>query len=62
MTWNSWSEFFAMGGYGLYVWGAYAAVAVWVLVEPWLVHRQHRVAANNIFHDRQQEIKDETTP
>lgn len=20
--WNSWSDFFAMGGYGLYVWGS----------------------------------------
>jgi len=24
MNWNSASEFFAMGGYGLYVWGSYA--------------------------------------
>ncbi len=23
MTWGSWSEFFAMGGYGWYVWGSY---------------------------------------
>jgi heme exporter protein D len=22
MIWNSWSDFFAMGGYGLYVWGS----------------------------------------
>jgi heme exporter protein D len=22
MVWNSWSAFFDMGGYGLYVWGA----------------------------------------
>ena len=24
MNWNSAAEFFAMGGYGLYVWGSYA--------------------------------------
>jgi heme exporter protein D len=24
MTWDSWSAFFAMGGYGLYVWGSVA--------------------------------------
>ena len=24
MNWSSAAEFFAMGGYGLYVWGAYA--------------------------------------
>jgi heme exporter protein D len=23
MTWGSWSEFFAMGGYAWYVWGSY---------------------------------------
>jgi heme exporter protein D len=28
MQWGSVSEFFAMGGYGLYVWGAYAATAL----------------------------------
>jgi heme exporter protein D len=22
MVWNSWQDFFAMGGYGLYVWGS----------------------------------------
>jgi heme exporter protein D len=22
MIWESWSDFFAMGGYGLYVWGS----------------------------------------
>jgi heme exporter protein D len=24
MNWHSWSEFLAMGGYSLYVWGSYA--------------------------------------
>ncbi len=23
MIWNSWSDFFAMGGYALYVWGSF---------------------------------------
>ena len=23
MNWASWSDFFAMGGYGFYVWGSY---------------------------------------
>lgn len=26
MNWNSWGDFFAMGGYALYVWGAMIAV------------------------------------
>ena len=28
MNWHSWSEFLAMGGYGLYVWGSYAVTLV----------------------------------
>ena len=28
MIWNNWSEFFAMGGYGLYVWGSTVVVAI----------------------------------
>ena len=27
MNWESWRDFFAMGGYALYVWGALAVVA-----------------------------------
>lgn len=28
MSWHSWSEFLAMGGYALYVWGSYAVTLV----------------------------------
>ena len=28
MQWNSASEFFAMGGYGLYVWGSFGVTAL----------------------------------
>ena len=48
MNWNSASEFFAMGGYGLYVWGSYAVTLVALLVEPWLAARRHRRAALNV--------------
>ena len=33
MQLGSVSEFFAMGGYGLYVWGAYAVTAVVIAAE-----------------------------
>ena len=33
MQWGSVSEFFAMGGYGLYVWSAYAVTAVVIAAE-----------------------------
>lgn len=44
MNWNSSAEFFAMGGYGLYVWGSYAVTALFMLSEPWLAVRRHRRA------------------
>ena len=33
MNWNSWSEFFHMGGYGLYVWGSYAVTVALIVGE-----------------------------
>jgi len=44
MNWNSAGEFFAMGGYGLYVWGSYGVMAAWMLAEPWLAARRLRRA------------------
>ena len=32
--WNSWSDFLAMGGYGLYVWGSLGGCALVCVVEP----------------------------
>jgi len=36
----NWTEFFAMGGYALYVWGSYAAAAVILLLN--VVAARHR--------------------
>jgi heme exporter protein D len=33
MIWESWGDFFAMGGYGLYVWGSVVVVLVCMLGE-----------------------------
>ena len=33
MNWGSWSAFWAMGGYGLYVWGSYAVTAIFIVGE-----------------------------
>jgi heme exporter protein D len=41
MNWNSASEFFAMGGYGLYVWGSYIATALLMVIEPILARGRH---------------------
>ena len=44
MNWNSAAEFFAMGGYGTYVWGAYVVCAACMAIEPAMVTLRHRRA------------------
>ena len=41
MIWNSASDFFAMGGYGLYVWGSFGVCALAMAVEPFLAKKRH---------------------
>ncbi|GAP36835.1 heme exporter protein CcmD [Piscinibacter sakaiensis] len=41
MNWGSASDFFAMGGHGLFVWGSYAVTALCLLIEPVLAVRRH---------------------
>jgi heme exporter protein D len=48
MIWNSWDEFFRMGGYGLYVWGSYAVTLLVMLAEPHQAFHRHRRARNAI--------------
>jgi heme exporter protein D len=47
MNWNSTAEFLAMGGYGFYVWGAYAVTLALMLAEPLLARRRHRRALDD---------------
>jgi heme exporter protein D len=42
MNWLSWSDFWAMGGYGGYVWGAYGLTLVIMLGEPVLLRLRRR--------------------
>ena len=44
MNWGSAAEFFAMGGYGLYVWGSYAVAAACIVIELIAARRRHRLA------------------
>ena len=44
MNWSTPSEFFAMGGYGLYVWGSYLVMLLLMAVEPLLALQRHRQA------------------
>ncbi|RZU03086.1 heme exporter protein CcmD [Rivibacter subsaxonicus] len=42
MNWNSWSDFFAMGGYGVYVWGSFGVTALLMAGEVVLLAARRR--------------------
>lgn len=64
MNWSSWSEFFSMGGYGLYVWGSYVVTLICIVGEIILISRRHRTLEKQyslIYGINKEEIKNETT-
>ena len=40
--WNSFNDFLAMGGYGLYVWGSLGVCAVVCIIEPFMLVLRRR--------------------
>jgi heme exporter protein D len=44
MRWETWSDFWLMGGYGLYVWGSMGMTAVLLFLEMVQAHLAHRRA------------------
>jgi heme exporter protein D len=42
MNWGSWESFWAMGGYGFYVWGSYAVAMGLLVAELVLLARRRR--------------------
>lgn len=42
MSWGGPQDFFAMGGYGVYVWGSYAVATVCIVAELWLLRLRRR--------------------
>ena len=51
MIWNSWSEFWAMGGYGLYVWGSFGVTALCVALEMIWVNNARAQALTQISNE-----------
>ena len=50
LFWSSWGDFFAMGGYGVYVWGSVGVFALFMVVEMFTL-RQRRLAALEAIAD-----------
>ena len=64
MSWSSMSEFFSMGGYGLYVWGSYVVAFVCIVGEILLISSRRRTLERQygLIHDlNKKETKNETT-
>jgi heme exporter protein D len=61
MQWANASEFFAMGGYGLYVWGSFGACALLMAMEPFLASKRLREARQVIARELLAEKLDKET-
>ena len=48
MNWGSWADFWAMGGYGFYVWGSYGAVVAVIAIELWLLRARRSTAVAEV--------------
>ena len=56
--WNSPAEFFAMGGYGLYVWGSFGACALALAIEPLLLAKRR----SEVLRSLQRELSIKESP
>ena len=62
MIWESWDAFWAMGGYGLYVWGSYAVVLLCIVAEIVLARAGYRASVHNARDVLEQEAPHDATP
>jgi len=53
MSWNSWEEFWDMGGYAVFVWGSYGVVFAGVALELWLAVRRRSAVLNGLRSQRE---------
>jgi heme exporter protein D len=52
MIWNSAADFFAMGGYALYVWGSFVVTAAALAIEIIGLRRRRRAALADLRRER----------
>ena len=62
MNWGSPAEFFAMGGYGLYVWGSFGVCALIMVMEPILAKRRQKDILRALRRERLAEEIEKETP
>jgi len=59
MNWGSPTEFFAMGGYALYVWGSFGVCALALVLEPLLLGRRRRAILRSLRRHAQADRMDQ---
>jgi len=52
MVCGGWDNFWAMGGYGSFVWGSYGVTVVALAIEVWLVSMRRRRALAEVERNR----------
>ena len=52
MNWESPAAFFAMGGYGLYVWGSFGVCALLMIVEPIMARKRRNDILRSLRRER----------
>jgi heme exporter protein D len=62
MNWGSPAEFFAMGGYGLYVWGSFGVCALIMVMEPILARKRQKDILRTLRRERLAEEIEKETP
>lgn len=50
--WNSPAEFFAMGGYALYVWSSFGVCALVLLLEPLTIKARNKAIIRRLKQER----------
>lgn len=58
MNWGSPAEFFAMGGYGLYVWGSFGVCALLMIAEPIMAGKRRKDILRSLRRERLAETLD----
>jgi heme exporter protein D len=57
--WNSFADFIAMGGYGVYVWGSFGVTALIMIIEPIMVARNRRITIARLKRQMRAETRTE---
>lgn len=62
MNWGSPAEFFAMGGYALYVWGSFVVCAAIMVMEPMLAKKRQKDILRALRRERIADQIEKETP